>query len=240
MQIAARKVAWENGKLRDLLVSRGVSVQDIKEYIHNQEQIDLVSAPSNTISRGKLQSDNVFQTPEDQNADASNTHRPTSQSLRALRGHESNTRQQDFNEDSVVTTDGNQATVGTDLSSIPGLVPSPGPPHHVSSLSESSKDTNFAENCPGYDTYNSSPGDESEQQGLLSTASECYCPPTPNQTFPNQVDSLLEMSCETAASIIANMRGHEDASQARFELGCEKNKQCRIKNTTVLQVMGMD
>ena len=44
-------------------------------------------------------------------------------------------------------------------------------------------------------------------------------------------------SCEIAASIIASMRGHVDAEEARAELGCSSNLSCMIKNTTIFQRM---
>jgi hypothetical protein len=47
----------------------------------------------------------------------------------------------------------------------------------------------------------------------------------------------LEISCETAATIIAEMRGDGDRESVRTSLGCRGSAECSIKNTTVLQVM---
>ena len=44
-------------------------------------------------------------------------------------------------------------------------------------------------------------------------------------------------SCEIAASIIASMRGHVDAEEARAELGCSSSLSCMVKNTTIFQRM---
>ncbi|KAF2276241.1 uncharacterized protein EI97DRAFT_377659 [Westerdykella ornata] len=45
-------------------------------------------------------------------------------------------------------------------------------------------------------------------------------------------------SCETAASIIVEMSGHKDRELVRAALGCKSKEDCKVKNTTVLQVMG--
>ena len=45
------------------------------------------------------------------------------------------------------------------------------------------------------------------------------------------------MSCEAAASIIANLRGYDDTEDVRAELGCPSNADCAVKNLTVFHVM---
>lgn len=62
---------------------------------------------------------------------------------------------------------------------------------------------------------------------------DCYCAPT--VSVPE--DPSLETSCEAAASIIVGMRGHGDEEQARAELGCKTSSSCRVKNTTLFQVL---
>lgn len=44
-------------------------------------------------------------------------------------------------------------------------------------------------------------------------------------------------SCETAAWIIANLRGHDDAEEVRVELGCPSHADCTVKNTAVFDAM---
>ena len=44
-------------------------------------------------------------------------------------------------------------------------------------------------------------------------------------------------SCETAAWIIANLRGHHDAEGVRAELGCSSHTDCTVKNTAVFDAM---
>ncbi|KAK9414316.1 hypothetical protein SUNI508_02415 [Seiridium unicorne] len=44
-------------------------------------------------------------------------------------------------------------------------------------------------------------------------------------------------SCETAASIIVNLRGNGDVAEARQVLGCTDNAACSVKNTHLFQLM---
>ncbi|KAI1497459.1 hypothetical protein F5X99DRAFT_362464 [Biscogniauxia marginata] len=44
-------------------------------------------------------------------------------------------------------------------------------------------------------------------------------------------------SCDTAASIIADLQGHGDAIQAREVLGCGSKKKCHVKNTRLFQLI---
>jgi hypothetical protein len=68
-----------------------------------------------------------------------------------------------------------------------------------------------------------------------NTAS-CFCAPTP---MPKEtpIDTGLLISCETAATIIAEMRGDGDRSQIRASLGCVGDEECNVKNTRVLELM---
>jgi hypothetical protein len=66
----------------------------------------------------------------------------------------------------------------------------------------------------------------------------CFCPPAPAPTIGiHRVNSGLEISCETAATIIAEMRGDGDRESVRASLGCIDQGDCNIKNSTVLQIM---
>lgn len=44
-------------------------------------------------------------------------------------------------------------------------------------------------------------------------------------------------SCEMAASIIVNLRGHGDVAEARQTLGCADSTSCSVKNTHLFQLM---
>ena len=61
------------------------------------------------------------------------------------------------------------------------------------------------------------------------------------QTEPAKQTSMIDeddaTSCETAAWIIANLRGHDNADEVRAELGCTSNVECNVKNVTVFDAM---
>lgn len=66
--------------------------------------------------------------------------------------------------------------------------------------------------------------------------STCFCAPT-TRVRDQSPNSGLEISCETAATIIADMRGDGDKERVRASLGCRKGEECNVKNTIVLQIM---
>jgi hypothetical protein len=64
----------------------------------------------------------------------------------------------------------------------------------------------------------------------------CFCPPT---TVSQELspDTSLVISCETAATIISEMRGDSDRHRIRASLGCHGDQDCSVKNTLVLELM---
>lgn len=52
----------------------------------------------------------------------------------------------------------------------------------------------------------------------------------------DQSKSADEMDCEDAARIIARMRGHENHESLRPELGCAADRTCMVKNMRILQM----
>jgi hypothetical protein len=66
--------------------------------------------------------------------------------------------------------------------------------------------------------------------------SSCFCPPT-TRIKERPLDTGLLISCETAATIIAEMRGDGDRHRIRASLGCHGDKECNVKNSVVLELM---
>jgi hypothetical protein len=172
VQIAARKVAWENAQLRHLLALKGVTNQDINDFIRSRERIQSVHGLSETATKPEIQ---------------------TSGGVRGY-GRQFGASLHHISE--------NTQLIGEQQ---PILSPNPSPP-----------DPSVVENGPKWDTSTITSSIDIESQ------------------------SLLEMSCEAAASIIAGMRGIADKSLARSELGCQGEAKCSVKNIKVLQVMEMD
>lgn len=77
-----------------------------------------------------------------------------------------------------------------------------------------------------------------EDPGCPSTA-DCFCPPTATAPQASRSSSVSndEISCETAATIIAQMRGDEDDAAARASIGCAPGQVCTIKNSFLMQVL---
>lgn len=80
------------------------------------------------------------------------------------------------------------------------------------------------------------PSSEVDEEVLLNYFGQA----SPTTSSFAESSSMLEMSCETAASIISGMRGNLDRERARYQLGCEGGEHCNVKNIKVLQVMEMD
>ncbi|UPX20747.1 uncharacterized protein EKO05_0010968 [Ascochyta rabiei] len=69
---------------------------------------------------------------------------------------------------------------------------------------------------------------------------DCFCPPTaetPSTAATRPSIGSDEISCETAATIIAQMRGDGDDAAARASLGCNNGEVCGIKNSFLMQIM---
>jgi hypothetical protein len=77
-----------------------------------------------------------------------------------------------------------------------------------------------------------------EDPDCPSTA-DCFCPPTTTapSVFSRPAIGTDEISCETAATIIAQMRGDGDEAAARASIGCLPQQKCSIKNAFLMQVL---
>ena len=77
-----------------------------------------------------------------------------------------------------------------------------------------------------------------EDPDCPSTA-DCFCPPTATAPLPIGRPTIGsdEISCETAATIIAQMRGDGDDTAARASIGCGVGQVCSIKNSFLMQVL---
>ncbi|KAF2623713.1 hypothetical protein BU25DRAFT_414176 [Macroventuria anomochaeta] len=89
--------------------------------------------------------------------------------------------------------------------------------------------------CP---IYKPQPEVTMEDPECPSTA-DCFCPPTTTAPPPICRPAIGndEISCETAATIIAQMRGDGDDAAARVLIGCNAGEVCSIKNSFLMQVL---
>ncbi|PVH68963.1 hypothetical protein DL98DRAFT_541998 [Cadophora sp. DSE1049] len=65
---------------------------------------------------------------------------------------------------------------------------------------------------------------------------DCFCAPTISHE-QDHASPATEMSCETAASILTDLRGRTDTYSIRISLGCSDTAECMVKTSTVLQMM---
>jgi hypothetical protein len=65
---------------------------------------------------------------------------------------------------------------------------------------------------------------------------ECFCAPPPASEY-RPSSSGLNISCEAAATVIAEMRGYGDRESIRASLGCRGQETCTVKNSMVMQIM---
>ncbi|KLO89583.1 uncharacterized protein LW93_1642 [Fusarium fujikuroi] len=77
-----------------------------------------------------------------------------------------------------------------------------------------------------------------------SCTEESGCCPRPQpvsqpqqQHVPQQPKSLDKIHCMEAATILAQIRGQSDISQARSALGCAEGESCMVRNTDLLNLM---
>lgn len=234
MQLAARKVAWENGILRDLLADKGVSDQDIEAFVRNRERTDLVPTSSDTVARASLQGGEGVGV-HDRSIETS--HIGSRTGVRGMRRDCSSGRQRTSNASTALG--GHEAIFNS-----PGLrhgqvtaPPRPANDPRPTDFSAPSVLSPIGGDC-SRNTSGLPPGIEGEQQSLSLTVSDCFRLAARNESVPTRDDSMLEMSCETAANIIAGMRGNGDKIRARRELGCDGEMQCNVKNIMVLQALG--
>lgn len=77
-----------------------------------------------------------------------------------------------------------------------------------------------------------------EDPDCPSTA-DCFCPPSTTAPSATSIRAIGtdEISCETAATIIAQMRGDGDEAAARASIGCGPQQVCSIKNAFLMQVL---
>jgi hypothetical protein len=118
----------------------------------------------------------------------------------------------------------------------------PEPPRQTGSCSQSQyQNDDFNHNQSTYPTPRESnaqifPIVHVEEDVDCPSTSSCFCPPTTTVT-ERPLDTGLLISCEAAATIIAEMRGDGDKHRIRASLGCHGDKECSVKNSVVLELM---
>jgi len=210
MQTAARRVAWENGQLRILLAKKGVPSEEVEEFLR-QEENSVVRAGSKILST--IGSSPANLTPCNRNG-ASLMSLETSAVVR-----------KDTPRNSQCVTPITPKSTCNDKSNQSSCCPTTRP---------------FL-NDPAIKPLPDEPSNNVPlQQYIPNTIPQDLAPVQAGFTQNSQLESVFEMSCETAASIISGMRGNGDQEQIRERLGCAGKGPCSVKNTTVFEVMSLD
>lgn len=215
MQRAARVVAQENVRLRELLALKGVTQREVEEYLRTHKSLPEQSMRSLPVS--PQNHGHVLMTSR---AAVTNS-RPTPQPVQWHNATESSTSHPSASTRALIEIP--KPTSRACCPAPPLTLNSPSPPkeHSYSSHRTGSAEkvgsgsTKVPDDCPN--------------------SLSCYCPPVPEANTPTS--SGLEISCETAASIIADMRGDGDRAAARAALGCTGPGECTVRSSTVMQLM---
>jgi len=219
MQRAARKVAQDNCRLRRLLALHGVSQEEVDAYLRREEEVgssqEAHPASLAAHDRGWTETESSSEAPGMAKS-RNNTH--PSQHACTSRHWEIN----DVDSDNLATT------------TTPPPPPPPPPPLPLPLPLPTS--------IPGVagatlDLQRPKGADDIIYTCSDMTPSTSQDPSSVPRSDADAMGAGLEISCQAAAAMIAEMRGDGDEDLVRDSLGCNGRQRCTIKNTTVLQVM---
>ena len=250
MQRAARKVAEENSRLRNLLASRGVARDEVDAYlrsfddgmvappIHPGHALPVQRRPEQAeLRNGAVQHDMGLRMQPATRPLAPIYAQPTAPTPIQPVAPSSTPppAQPDMNfqrtNSSIVGTlqrrpCGVQEDAATNMD-----------PAHEPRMPVASKDSSC---CRPADSnaqeHNIPTFSMAEDDADCPSTANCFCPPT-SAPKERPLDTGLLISCETAATIIAEMRGDGDRNRIRASLGCHGDTDCNVKNTLVLELM---
>ncbi|TDZ29584.1 hypothetical protein CTRI78_v010710 [Colletotrichum trifolii] len=216
MQKAARDVSIENARLKALLASRGVSSDQVEAYLKSFDEESKASpaAPLPATLPPILSTPVVLE--------------PSPTQLPSLQEHLSKAR---FSSEPETEANGAKRKYGdTLLPPVLTLTPTPdvqqaAPLDKLTLLANASLNR---QQPPQQQDLRRSPSFHDRSQTPPPRHADAHRPPAAS---PN------EMSCNTAARIIADMQGYAD-ERTRLALGCRNSDdECLVKNTNVFRVL---
>jgi hypothetical protein len=225
MQRAAKAVALENQRLRDLLASCGVSRGEVDTYLASFTSVQGGSSSQNqSTSTTVEQLQSGYRVTNDTIGDHDSHHSSS------LCGHigpmhgglrstvPSSTRSTSTTGTVDVCADNTKA----DHTQAAGRI------FHKPQQADRIQISNLLCNDDQ---------DQEDPRKLLPDVSDCFCPPLSQAPEAPGSARTLETPCEKAATILAEVRGHDDPSRARAALGCVGTDSCLVKNTRLFQLM---
>lgn len=241
MQRAARKVAEENSRLRSLLANRGVTRDEVEAYLRS---FDLGTAPSrpgpappvHTQPQGAsavqsvARNDLHWHMPPAIQPPMPTTITPLAPSTLQPPAQSHAPSQRTDKSCSGVVSNPGPGSAKHESATATSTLPKPATPASLDQLSC----------CRPADGNTNDPTAPSfpmlQDDAECPNTTSCFCPPV-SAPKERPLDTGLLISCETAATIIAEMRGDGDRSRIRASLGCVGEKECTVKNTRVLELM---
>ncbi|KAH5998030.1 hypothetical protein HBI68_160320 [Parastagonospora nodorum] len=219
MQRAARKVAEENARLRSLLAHHGILQDEVDAFLRSCDEPALPNDASLNTSVPSAQQPgavpvNALVTAPNEAQFSDNGH-----------GHPN-----------IINIIGNTNHLHTlENWSAPSIAAPQFLKHPDSVLLPGVQDRSPSSQHTTINHHESQSSNATEEPHCPTT-SECFCPPTNAPTI-RPTSNGLEISCETAATIIVEMRGDGDVDSIRASLGCTSREECSVRNSTVLQIM---
>lgn len=233
LQVAARKVAWENARLRNFVASKGIAKEEVENFLDDCRRHDyqdpanrqvnnygghatglgLAGPPlSIPVPRKSDRELAVVKSEAYQNAHEASS--PLEAVLQNVEQHQSPMIHDSRAEESGLS------------------------PPTVGKSSRSS---------PSHDPKLSSPAvpDGVEESDYCSTFGDALAPQERGPSKPTKcqprgpTNDQHQTSCEVAARIIAGMRWENDQEAVLAALGCNGTVDCTVKNTRVFQLMDM-
>jgi len=233
MQTAARKVLRENALLRKLLAQHNISEDVINAQLQTQPEAGTaVETVSVTASTREVASpevacwDGASPSPRPSPSPFPSTEAFTDiQHINPSHLDQQNHVPYYFNNYDHNHAGEHDPALDLDADFLLSLVRSPSrtpESDHYAQESDASVDEAFT---PATSDYSICPNDD-----------ECFCAPEPHSKH-DHLHPATEMSCETAALILADLRRHTDLDSIRISLGCSEETECMVKTSAVLQLM---
>ena len=220
VQTAARKVARENVLLRALLVTKGVSNNEIDEYLRAKPyNPDIIPAPAKApISGSETDTGPVIPLAPIQGP-----------LIRAPCSPGNNCYNQKNNlSPELIKLNDNHKQV---LPQVAMIKPPDSTCCSPSAKISSPTDPQMGRIALAQPVQNIEKAFEPCAPGAINK-------PLITETTNSQNLNLMddESTCEAAANIIASMRGHGDTEKVLAELGCTSNRSCAVKNMTIFEL----
>lgn len=228
MQRAARKVAEENSLLRSLLASRGVTHHEVEAYLRSFNTTTTTPITTAPITTAPSHAPHMLPVPTGLPRTPVSHQVVVPKTVPLCMPPPTQSPAQTSIGPLAPTTSQPQAQPRSEPQSIQRPAPAAMDASPASTCCKPADGT-------GHDNSTSTFPMLQEDAECPNTAS-CFCAPTP---MPKEtpLDTGLLISCETAATIISEMRGDADRSRIRASLGCVGDEECTVKNTRVLELM---